>query len=87
MQPRPLFRNTLSTIMSRYRSQSSTQSSPKQDLRKPRAVHLHARISLVALDGGRAAKDQAAPADGHDRRADFGLARDKSKSPRAECPP
>ena len=35
MQPRPLLTNTLSTITSRYFSQSSTWSSPRRILQKP----------------------------------------------------
>ena len=34
----------------------------EQDFAEPRPVHLHARISLVALDGGGSSEDHAAAA-------------------------
>ena len=51
MQPRPLFRNTLSTITSRNSSQRSTSSSPIRIFENPGPCAWTLRVAAIAIDG------------------------------------
>ena len=75
MQPRPLLMKTLSTITSRYCSQLIDLIVAEQDLGEARPVRLDARIAAVAIDGRRAAEDQAAVAAVEHGGADIAFAR------------
>ena len=87
MQPRPLFKINAVDHQVEILFPVVDHVVAEQNLAEARAVGLHARISLVALDRRFAAEDHAPRASGQHRGAHVGVRRDKSKSPRPEFPP
>ncbi len=72
MQPRPLFKSTLSNDQVQVLFPVVHDVVPQQDLAEPWAVHLDFGIPVIAFNGGQPAEDHRAVAAFDYRRAHLG---------------